>query len=451
MKESVACVPHGSRAVRCFRPMNGSTFEKQTIVITGNRVADVGGVKVTNTTKARSVLTQEFIARQQPGQSIDDIINYLPGVSFPRAILSYGDAGGTLTIHGFDASRISPDVRRRPDERRLGNYALFSQEQLDPELISEVNVSVGSTDLDSPTASATGGTVNYVLRDPDRPDARAVTGLPGLFRVPSVPSLCFDTGEFTPFWNQGVLRGEQSKGPQPVRIEQQGTTSPQLNGKIYQPLGGDDFVSVNAFYVRNRGQEIQRRHSGHVPDLIVAHVAEAACLHDDRAGRPARKTSTMAAASQQTAISDTAFIPADIFRLHLNSRFTSRAGFHPDARAQLRTHRSQRRRRGCRDRGHPPTVKVNGVNHADLWLSSAASPFFGGVDLNGDGDTLDTVRSMPPRIPDQPLRHHRQPHLQMSDTQQFRVNYTLDHARLRQTGESGLSGRMAVRSPLPRP
>ena len=36
-----------------------------------------------------------------------------------------------------------------------GNYALYSNQQLDPELIQQVNVNLGTTDVDSPTAAAT--------------------------------------------------------------------------------------------------------------------------------------------------------------------------------------------------------------------------------------------------------------------------------------------------------
>src|ERR1700761_217324 len=83
------------------------TFDQQIVVTanSGNNNA-VGGTSVSSTPKAKSTLTDEFIGRQTPGQSIDDIINYLPGVSFQNNG-PYGDAGGTLTIHGFDGSRIS--------------------------------------------------------------------------------------------------------------------------------------------------------------------------------------------------------------------------------------------------------------------------------------------------------------------------------------------------------
>ena len=35
-----------------------------------------------------------------------------------------------------------------------GNYAVYSNQQIDPEVIDEVNVNLGTTDVDSPTASA---------------------------------------------------------------------------------------------------------------------------------------------------------------------------------------------------------------------------------------------------------------------------------------------------------
>ena len=47
-----------------------------------------------------------------------------------------------------------------------GNYAIYTNQQLDPELIERASVNTGSTDVDSPTASATGGTINYVTRRP---------------------------------------------------------------------------------------------------------------------------------------------------------------------------------------------------------------------------------------------------------------------------------------------
>ena len=58
-------------------------FEKE-IIVTGARtsVQNVAGISAPDTSKAKAVLTQENIQRQNPGQTILDTINQVPGVSF---------------------------------------------------------------------------------------------------------------------------------------------------------------------------------------------------------------------------------------------------------------------------------------------------------------------------------------------------------------------------------
>lgn len=158
-----------------FAQSTGSVeFEKE-IVVTGTRgTQQVAGVASPDTPKARAVLTQETIQRQNPGQTILDTINLIPGVSFQNND-AYGSAGGTLSIRGFDASRISLTFDGVP-LNDSGNYAIYSNQQLDPEIISEVNVNLGTTDVDSPTASAVGGTVNYRSKTPDHDLGLLVSG-----------------------------------------------------------------------------------------------------------------------------------------------------------------------------------------------------------------------------------------------------------------------------------
>ena len=76
--------------------------------------------------------------------------------------------------------RQQPHLARRSTAFRsndTGNYAIFSNQLLDPEIIEQVNVSLGSTDVDSPTASATGSTVNFRTRRPYRELRRPHPGL----------------------------------------------------------------------------------------------------------------------------------------------------------------------------------------------------------------------------------------------------------------------------------
>ena len=138
----------------------GSVDFEEEIVVTGTvGPRNVEGVQAPDTSKAKAVLTQEIIENQNPGQTILDTINLIPGVSFQNND-AYGSSGGTLNIRGFTADRVSLTVDGVP-LNDSGNYAIFSGQQFDPEIIGEVNVNLGTTDVDSPTASAAGGTVNY--------------------------------------------------------------------------------------------------------------------------------------------------------------------------------------------------------------------------------------------------------------------------------------------------
>ena len=116
-----------------YAQSTGTVEAEKSIVITGSRARDVGGVQTPDTPKAKVVLTQELISRSNPGQTILDTINMVPGVSFQNND-PYGSSGGTLTIRGFDSTRISLTF----DGIQLnysGKYAIFSNQQVDPELI----------------------------------------------------------------------------------------------------------------------------------------------------------------------------------------------------------------------------------------------------------------------------------------------------------------------------
>ena len=224
-------------------------FDKQTIVITGSKARDVGGVQTPATPKAKVVLTQEMISRSNPGQSILDTINLVPGVSFQNND-AYGSSGGTLNIRGFDSSRISLTFDGVP-LNDSGNYAIFSNQQLDPELIEQVNVNLGSTDVDSPTASAVGGTVNYRTINPSTDFGGRFVGSVGDWHMWRVFGL-INTGEIGPWGTRMFLSASRTKNNVPYNGYGK-ISKRQFNGKIYQPVGSNgDFVSLAGNYNENR-------------------------------------------------------------------------------------------------------------------------------------------------------------------------------------------------------
>jgi iron complex outermembrane receptor protein len=223
--------------------------EKESIVITGSRAQKgTDGVVIQDSTKAKGLITQEFIAKQNPGQTLLNTINYIPGVNFTQND-AYGSSGGNLRIRGFDGARVSVTFDGVP-LNDSGNYAVFPNQMLDPELIEQVNVNLGATDVDSPTASAAGGTVNFRSIIPsDKPGVLWDMSY-GTFNFQRMFGM-LQTGQFTPWGTKAWVAASRNtydhwRGS--GKIDKW-----QVNGKIYQAIGSNgDFVSVAGHYNQNR-------------------------------------------------------------------------------------------------------------------------------------------------------------------------------------------------------
>jgi iron complex outermembrane receptor protein len=231
-----------------YAQSTGTVTTEEQIVITGARTKNVNGYQVPDTTKAKAVIDQQLIARQQPGQTVLNVINLVPSVNFTNSD-PYGSSGGNIRIRGFDGNRISLTFDGVP-LNDSGNYAIFSNQQLDPELIEQVNVGLGVTDVDSPTASAAGGTVNYRTIIPSNTfgvRANAGVGDWGYYRFFGM----VQTGQLTSFGTKAWLsashaKNDKFKGPGEINKY-------QFNGRLYQPLGSNgDFISLAGHYNRNR-------------------------------------------------------------------------------------------------------------------------------------------------------------------------------------------------------
>ena len=139
--------------------------DENVIIVSGARSTDVAGIDIPDSPKAKVQVDSELIRRQTPGQTINDTLNLVPGVSFTNND-PFGSLGGSFTIRGFSSDRISQTFDGIP-LNDSGNYALYTNQMLDPEIIEYATVTLGSTDVDSPTASAAGGTINIRSKNPD--------------------------------------------------------------------------------------------------------------------------------------------------------------------------------------------------------------------------------------------------------------------------------------------
>ena len=445
-----------------FAQSTGSVdFEKDTIIITGTRTQDVGGIVAPDAPKAKAVVTQEMIARSGPGQNVLDTLNVVPGVSFQNND-AYGNSGGTLTIRGFDSTRISYTL----DGIQLndsGNYNIYSNFSIDPELIEQVNVNLGSTDVDSPTASAVGGTINQRTRNPGKDFGGRVSGSIGQFDYRRL-FVMVDTGEFTPWGTRAFVAGSTSKYDNPYnnygKLSRQ-----QYNAKIYQPIGTNgDFVSVAGRYNQDRnnffgslplrwdaGRTVGAESSNRFPrnnDEREYDVFNYPCTVEEPTAGVADSANSCGTQF------DRRMNPSNSINIRANSRFTladnlvltidpsfqytkaNGGGTSTGREYGYDIFDENGSASGGRD--NCSTAVLPNPNIICVGGYFGGSPYAGGVDLNGDGDMLDTVTVLTPSQ----TRTRRYAVIaglryDINDDHSVRATFTHDYSNHRQTGQVG--------------
>jgi len=448
----VGCALSALAASNAYAQSTGSIdFGNQEVVVTGTRTKSVDGVQVPDAAKAKAVLDSTFIQHQTPGQSIDEVINMMPGVSFQNND-PYGSSGGTLTIRGFDASRISQTFDGIP-LNDTGNYALYSNQQLDPELIEQVNVNLGTTDVDSPTAAATGSTVNYRTRDPYNDFHVRVQGSTGsfdMFRVFAV----VDTGVFTPFGTKAFLSFSHAENANPFNKLSR-TDKWQYNGKVYQPIGSSgDFVSA-AF---NWNHNVNGNFSSIPLRLDANRVVGSGTGNRFPMTKDERDYTAFVAAScapsksapnggidqPQAGIADVpntcgtlfdqSFNPSNTGNIRVNSRFTLADGLVLTVDPSYQYVKANGGTGAVKANEGFYKLNKNGVT-GNLTGYIGGQAYFGGVDVNGDGDTLDQVELYAPsQTGTRRVGVIANLRYDISPTQTIRLGYAYDHGRHRQTG-----------------
>ncbi|MCP9223528.1 TonB-dependent receptor [Erythrobacter sp. LQ02-29] len=430
----------------------GSTdFEGEEIIVTGVRQSDVGGVDIPDTPKAKVQLGEEIIRRQTPGQTINDTLNLVPGVSFTNND-PFGSLGGSFTIRGFSSDRISQTFDGVP-LNDSGNYALYTNQMLDPEIIEYATVTLGSTDVDSPTAAAAGGTINIRSKVPDD-EFGVLTSLsygniiargnPGdrmMYRFFAK----VETGELTPGGLKAYFTGSKTQNDS-VFSNYGGVDKQQFNAKVFQPIGLDgDFVSIAGHYNENRNNfnGSTYRYTGE-PSPIQDPEDR---FYDVSDGTPCQVVIGQTGVQDGYNTCGTPFErrynPSNTGNIRGNSRFTlgDKLTLTVDPSFQY-----------VKANGGGTSIGYEGLSPdgftGAIYRTDPRNPqrndrstqyyYFGGTDLNGDGDTLDYVNILSPSQ----TRTNRYGVIanliyEINPDQRFRVAYTLDHARHRQTGYAG--------------
>ncbi len=407
------------------------------VVIKGKRPS-IGGLGVqTSQAKDQSIVDKDYIAHTVGSSNFAQMISLVPGVNYgnedPTGVLSSSE----LRLHGFDGAHISITVDGTP-VNDTGNYAVYPGEYAVAESMDHLTVNLGQTEVDSPTASAIGGTVNIITRTPS-----ATPGFEGSVSGGSYgykrAYVGVETGAIGPTGLRAYLSANYTdankyKGEGDIKRE-------GFDGRVYQPLDNNGFLSAAFTWASNRpyfyfsASQAQLATYGKnfdyntvwIPETVTPGVADSV-----------PSTPTIPGSPDYQAGAGTNFWglhpnPVDFGDIRGQSKFN----FGDTATLTVDPYFFYTVANG----GGATNVSECDVRLAGTTYLSNGTCGTGkgnGVDLNGDGDVKDTVMLYSPSN----TRTHRYGVnssliYHFSDTQRLQVSYTLDYGRHRQTGEYG--------------
>jgi len=416
-----------------------SQIQEQEIIVTGHRTVSANGLGVqTNAAKDVSIITQDYMRTQVGSSNFGQLINLMPGISYSSEDYT-GVLSGDFRMHGFDGAHVSVTIDGSP-VNDTGNYAIYPGEYLTSEVTDRTTVNIGATEVDSPTASAVGGTVNIVsIRPADRPDLilKGSGGSYGYYRgYAQVDTGAIGPTGLTSYFAVNYTDAQKWKGE--GDIERFG-----VDGRIFQPLSGSDFMSVALSWASDRpifyqsgarsqlatiGKDFDYNPTWGVPNAINGTA--------DPIGF---------GAGPYSGINDTNYWalhpnPVDFGQIRGQSRFSLTDHltftFDPSFFYTLANGGGATGISECDARLRGNTAITVGAT-GTCGVINAATPG-NGVDLNGDGDVRDTVLLYTPSNTNTRRWVLTSSLLwDLSDTQHFQLGYTVDYGMHRQTGEYG--------------
>jgi iron complex outermembrane recepter protein len=424
MNSAAALAVLAALAPQAFAQSTG-TEEVEKVVVTGSRAATGGLIVKEKATKTRSTIDQKYIETQTAGQSVAQILNLLPGYNFTNND-AYGSSGGNVRMRGFDGPRISLTQDGIP-LNDSGNYAIFTNQLIDPEYLSRATLNTGTTDVDSPTASATGGTINTTTRKPFETltlTAGASFGSDQYERYIGI----VDLGEYdgvSAYAGFSAQRYDKFKGPGEQKKY-------QANARIYQKIGEDSFISIIGHYNENRNNNYRQITLAQFNDPAQRNIDFfETCTRD----APTNGVIDNENAGSATNIADTASC-ANFFGSRIN----------PSNTGNVRLQGNFRLTDDLRLTVDPSWqyVKATGGQNSftfredDTRLRGGGVPP-AGIDLNGDGDIIDTGIRLNSTNLTNTSRFGVTTSLiwELDTNQRLRAAYTGDFARHRQTAAAG--------------
>ena len=155
------------------------TVRLGTITVVGQGKLAGGQMINDDSVKGRSTVTKAAMEKELATGNVLQSIALLPGVNTYNYDAT-GMFGGDVSIRGFGSDQIGFTVNGVP-VNDSGGYAFYAQEMIDKENVCSASVAQGSPELESPNSGATGGAVSIITCDPtDKRRVRVSQTLGGL-------------------------------------------------------------------------------------------------------------------------------------------------------------------------------------------------------------------------------------------------------------------------------
>ncbi len=141
------------------------TTEIGKITVTGEGDKLGSGLMIDeDSAKAKSTVTKAQIEKTRSSSNPFQALSLLPGVN-SSSIDATGLFGGNLRVRGFNSDQMGFTINGAP-VNDSGNFAVYPQEYTDSENLCEVFVTQGATDSEAPHVGASGGNVGMTTCAP---------------------------------------------------------------------------------------------------------------------------------------------------------------------------------------------------------------------------------------------------------------------------------------------
>jgi iron complex outermembrane recepter protein len=163
-----------------------------TVIGKGDKLG-AGQILNEDATKGRSTVTKDATEKDRATGNSYQALSILPGINTFNHDAT-GLFGGGLTIRGFGADQIGFTINGVP-VNDSGSYSVFPQEYTDQENTCTQSVAQGNPDIESPHVGATGGGVTVTSCDPEEKRRLRVSQTLGQLSL-SRSFVRFDSGRF---------------------------------------------------------------------------------------------------------------------------------------------------------------------------------------------------------------------------------------------------------------